>query len=50
MCLTLERLEAPGCGEAWCRGDGDILLEIREEEWDEELWESRPGEDITTGL
>jgi hypothetical protein len=45
MHLTLERLEALGNGEAWwgvgvleC---GDILLEVGEEEWDEELPEGR---------
>jgi hypothetical protein len=46
-CLTLKRFEAPGSGEAW-KGV-DILLKMGEEEWDEELWESRPGK-VTTGL
>jgi hypothetical protein len=35
-------LEAPGSGKAWW-GWGDILLEMREEEWDEELLEGRLG-------
>lgn len=44
MHLTLERLEAPGSGEAWQdEGGGDILFE--EVGWDEELWEG-----ITTEL
>ena len=37
MCLTLERLQAPGSGEVW---GWDILLEMREEEWNEELLEA----------
>ena len=35
------------CGVEW--GE-DILLEMGEEEWDEELLESRPGGGIMTGL
>jgi hypothetical protein len=36
--LTLKGLEAPGSWEAWQGGgSGDILLEMGEEEWDEEL-------------
>jgi hypothetical protein len=41
MHLTLERLEAPG--------NGDILLEMREEEWDEEL-RGQTGRGMATGL
>ena len=50
MHLTFERLEAPGKGGGWWgegvggvevgRG-GDILLEIGEKGWDEELSEGR---------
>jgi hypothetical protein len=36
--ITLEGLETPGNEEAW-QGGGDILLETREEKWDEELSE-----------
>ena len=36
-CLTLERLEAPGSGEAWWVGVRG--KQSGEEEWDEELWE-----------
>lgn len=45
MHLTLGRLVAPGSKEAWLGGNGtgrrvgggDILLEMGEEEWAEEL-------------
>jgi hypothetical protein len=52
-CLTFERPKALGNGEAgqgrgWQRED--ILLEIGEEEWDEELWEGGPGRGVMTGL
>lgn len=40
--LTLERLAAPGNGEAW-RGWGHSLGERGQEEWDEKLWEGGPG-------
>jgi hypothetical protein len=41
--LTLEKLEAPGSGKVrwgW-GGSEDILLEMREEVWDEKLSEGR---------
>jgi hypothetical protein len=52
MHLTLERLEAPESGEAcWSVvGGGDILLELGQEEWNEELLEGEPGGGIMTGL
>ena len=54
MHLTLERLEALGSGEVWQGGvewggmgrlgwGGDIVVEMGEEEWDEELLEDRLG-------
>jgi hypothetical protein len=45
MHLTLKKLEAPGSGEAWWSWEeGDILLEMGEEEWNEELSEGGPGQ------
>ena len=46
MYLTLEKLEAQGAGRpGWesAGWGGDILLDMGEEEWDEELLEGRPG-------
>jgi hypothetical protein len=49
MCLTLERLEAPGSGEAWQvwgLGSGVGTYSWRQVGgWDEELWESTLGGD-----
>ena len=40
-----------GVGCSGGRSHGQILLETREEEWDEKLWEGRQGgSKITTGL
>jgi hypothetical protein len=39
MHLTLERCEALGSGKACWVWGGDILLEKREEKWNEELLE-----------
>ena len=41
--LTLEKLEVPESGEVWQDGEGHSLGDRREEEWDEELSESRLG-------
>jgi hypothetical protein len=42
MHLTVERLVAPGSGVVLEVGR-NILLEVREEVWDEELLEGRQG-------
>jgi hypothetical protein len=43
MHLTLKRLEAPGNGEVWWGGSGNILLEMGEKEWDGKQSEGGPG-------
>jgi hypothetical protein len=43
MYLTLEVLEAQGCGEIWWDGVGKDILETREGEQDEKLPEGELG-------
>lgn len=55
MHLTFERLEAPGNGEVWWGGVGDILLETRAGAGEREVWygewsgADQEGDEVWTG-